>query len=97
MRAGKPDAMQLALERAAVGSQPRGNERSAGGAGFGGGGALAGVDPKLRQNAAHAARPGVVAAFDGGERGRLLDLDAVERGRQPRERALDVADRSLPA
>ena len=37
MRTGKPDAVQLALEGAAVGSQPRGHEWSAGGAGFQGG------------------------------------------------------------
>src|SRR5262245_32439119 len=95
MRAGKPDAMELALERAAVGSQPCSDKRSA--SGVGDGWALAGIDAGLREQAANAAGLDVIAALERGERGGLLGLDAVERRCKARDHAVDVANRGLAA
>jgi hypothetical protein len=89
LRTGHADAVDLALEGAGVGGQPRRHERAAGPAGARRD--LGGVDPDLGEHAADAPGLRVVAFLQRTEHRRLARFDPVEGRRQAREHAVDAA------
>ena len=81
--------IQLAVERRDVQRVGR-HERAAGRARRQRRRDLADIEPEIGEHVAHAARLGVVALLERVQALGLAGFEAVERGLQPRERALDA-------